>query len=66
MAGAPQFIPFDPDDEGAFARTMDELGMHSNLLAAGFQYWNRCRNGRAMPRRCDLDPLIDVPGLADE
>lgn len=63
MEARPQFAPFDADDPDAFARTLNELGMHSRLVAAGFQYWNRCRRGRKMPARCDLDPLIDIPAL---
>jgi hypothetical protein len=63
VAETPQFAPFDPDDESAFARTMDALDMHSALVAAGFQYWNQHRRGRAMPARGDLDPLIEIPAL---
>lgn len=63
MSVAAQFAPFDADDPDALARTMSALDMHSELVIAGYRYWESRRNGRLMPARADLDPLIDVPAL---
>lgn len=58
-----QILQFDADDPDAFAAGMAALDMHSPLVRAGFQYWNSKRQGRPMPARSDLDPLIEIPRL---
>ena len=58
-----QFAQFDADEPHSLARTMSELDMRSDLVIAGYRYWESCRKGRPMPMRADLDPLIDIPAL---
>src|SRR5689334_21377806 len=35
----------------------------SSDLAAALAYWDRKRDGRCMPARRDLDPLLEIPRL---
>jgi hypothetical protein len=58
-----QEAQFDPGDPADLAAAMARLGMDSQLIVAGFDYWNGRRRGRAMPDRADLDPVIDIPTL---
>lgn len=46
-------MPFAPGDRGFLSDT-------SPLIRAIFEYWDRIRGRRAMPRRRDFDP-VDVP-----
>ncbi len=58
-----QQVQFDPDDPEGLASAMAQLHMESELLVAGYKYWNVRRRGRKMPDRADLDPVLDIPLL---
>ncbi len=42
---------------------MAALGMESEMVLAGFRYWDGKRQGRPVPARGDLDPVIEIPTL---
>lgn len=58
-----QILQFDADDPDGLANGMQALDMHSSLIIEGYRYWESRRQGRPMPARSDLDPLVDVPRL---
>lgn len=58
-----QAVQFDADDPDGLARGMAALEMSSPFIIAGYRYWDRCRRGRKVPMRTDLDPVIDIPKL---
>ena len=55
---------FDPDMPGAFAGATASLDIFSKIITDGYTYWDRLRRGRSCPDRADIDPIIDIPVLA--
>jgi hypothetical protein len=55
---------FDPNDANGFAAAAAALNINSDIIGAGYAYWDRLRCGRPCPDRSDIDPVIDIPVLA--